>query len=136
MFRRYIGHRAPVAAFLGAGRIREDHDGCLEALRSVHRHHAHAGTRVGEFALDRDFARSDLGKEPDERGLLMLLVRQREFEELADDVIDLRAKPCAELAQASITIEYVTVEIVGALEVEPIAPIAELIVGDADGQEF
>ena len=59
----------------------------------MHRHHAHAARRLGEFALDRSPARPHLGEEALQRRRGALLVRQRQVEELGDDVVDLAAEP-------------------------------------------
>ena len=48
--------------------------------------------RFAELAGDRDVARAHGGEEALERGLLALLVLEREIEELGEDVVDLVAE--------------------------------------------
>ena len=62
------------------------------------------------------------GEEALERGLLALLVLQREIEELGEDVVDLVAEARVEALEAAAGVEHVGVELERPVEIEPVAP--------------
>ena len=95
-------HRAARGRRAGVG---QEHDGGFEALGAVHGHDAHLVAAVLHVALHLAVGLAQVGEEAGERRRRVVVVAQRQIEELVDRIGGLRAEAGEQLGAAALAVE-------------------------------